>query len=34
MLSAIEEGEVDADNITAFDNSTFGLDFEETNSTE
>ncbi|KIH63622.1 reprolysin family zinc metalloprotease [Ancylostoma duodenale] len=35
MLSAVEQSEADnADNSTVFDNSTVGLDFEETNSTE
>ncbi|RCN35305.1 reprolysin family zinc metalloprotease [Ancylostoma caninum] len=34
MLSAVEKNEADTDNSTAFDNSTVGLDFEETNSTE
>ncbi|EPB65188.1 reprolysin family zinc metalloprotease, partial [Ancylostoma ceylanicum] len=34
MFSADEDYESDVDNSTVFDNSTVGLDFEETNSTE
>ncbi|EPB67506.1 hypothetical protein ANCCEY_13405 [Ancylostoma ceylanicum] len=34
MFSTAEDYESDVDNSTVFDNSTVGLDFEETNSTE